>query len=204
MRALGRMERLRRRLRERLGFKLPLVTLDQVYPQHAIGPFSYGDLHVPPYPGDARFTMGAYCSVASGVTVMLGGEHRPDWTTTYPFNELWPEAKSRTGHPATRGDVVIGSDVWIAREAMILSGVTIGNGAVIGARALVRADVPAYGVVAGNPAKLIKLRFEPDLIARLEAIAWWRWPRERVVRALPFMLDAEVERFVAMVEAGEL
>jgi acetyltransferase-like isoleucine patch superfamily enzyme len=72
--------------------------------------------------------MGAFCSVASGVQILLGGEHRPDWVTTYPFSALWAKGRHLPGHPASKGDVVIGNDVWIGAEAMILSGVTIGDG----------------------------------------------------------------------------
>ena len=196
--------RFMRRLSRLLGLDPGLETLDQHFPGHAIGRGSYGGLSVPRYPGDAKLVMGAYCSIAEDVTVMLGGEHRIDWVTTYPFNGLWSAGHGIEGHPITRGDVVIGNDVWIAREAMILSGVTIGDGAVIGARAIVRSDVPPYGVVAGNPGKLVKMRFDDATVARLLEIAWWSWPKERIERALPDLLSADISGFIAKVDAGTL
>lgn len=179
-------------------------TLAQTYPQHDIGRGSYGDLDIPSYLGDARFSMGAFCSVAAHVTVLLGGEHRPDWVTTYPFNEVLPEARHITGHPHSRGDVVIGNDVWIGRGAMILSGVTIGDGAVVGARALVRKDVPPYGIVAGNPAQLVRKRFSDDLVDRLLAVAWWNWPDERIKQAMPLLLSDDITAFLDAAEAGRI
>ena len=196
--------RLRRRLRRMFGLPNPMETLAGRYPQYAIGRGSYGGLEIAAYPGDANLVMGAFCSVAADVTVLLGGEHRPDWVTTYPFNETCAEARHITGHPHTRGDVVIGNDVWIGRNAMILSGVTIGDGAVIGARALVRSHVPPYGIVAGNPAQLVRKRFPDDIIARLLAIAWWDWPDERIRRALPLLLDSDIAGFLDAAEAGRI
>src|SRR5512143_2928244 len=113
------------------------LNLSERYPHYQIGRGTYGDLKVYSWGEGATLTMGSYTSVAMGAKIFLGGEHRIDWVTTYPFNALWESAKQYSGHPKTKGDVVIGSDVWIATEAMILSGVSIGDGAVIGARAVV-------------------------------------------------------------------
>lgn len=109
------------------------------------------------------------------VVFLLGGEHRADWITTYPFNALFGEGAHITGHPSSKGDIVVGNDVWIGYQSCILSGVTIGNGAIIGAKSVVTKDVPPYAIVAGNPAKFIRYRFPQETIDKLEHLAWWDW-----------------------------
>jgi acetyltransferase-like isoleucine patch superfamily enzyme len=141
----------------------------------------------------SRLTIGKYCSVANGTIIMLGGEHRWDWVTTYPFPVLWPEAAHVTGHPATKGDVVIGNDVWIGIGVTILSGVTIGDGAVIGAGSLVSKDVPAYTIAGGNPCRVVRERFTVKQQEALLAMRWWDWPDEVVAEALPKLLSGDVE-----------
>lgn len=199
----SRLYQLARKLKHKLfGDGLPPELLADRYPEYRIGRGSYGDLVIARYVGDAQLIMGAYCSVAANVQVLLGGEHRPDWATTYPFNAQDPRFTHLEGHPRTKGDVVIGNDVWLGREAMILSGVTIGDGAVVGARALVTRDVPPYGIVAGNPAVLVRKRFDEPTIARLLALRWWDWPDERVARAVEAMSSRDVTGFLDRAEAG--
>jgi acetyltransferase-like isoleucine patch superfamily enzyme len=170
------------------------------FSQYQIGHGSYGGLSIVDFGEGAVLSIGAYCSFASGVQVLLGGEHRADWVTTYPFSALDQRFSAIKGHPRTRGNVVIGNDVWVGREAMILSGVTIGDGAVIGARAVVAKDVPAYGVVAGSPAVLIRHRFPPNIVQRLLAVAWWTWPVESVNAAVPLLLAQDIEGFLQYAE----
>lgn len=188
---------------KQIGYERVPNKIAKRYPQYRIGRGSYGDLNVLTYPGDAELRVGAWCSVAAGVKVMLGGEHRLDLPTTYPFNVMMPEFSNIPGRPS-KGDVVIGSDVWIGREAMILSGVTIGDGAVIGARALVARDVPPYAIVGGNPAKLIRMRYDEATIERLLRIRWWDWPEERVKAAVPLLMSTDVHRFIEAAEKGEI
>lgn len=171
------------------------------YPQYSIGRGTYGDLRVRNWGDGATLTMGAFCSVASGVQVLLGGEHRPDWVTTYPFSALWAKGRHLPGHPASKGDVIIGNDVWIGAEAMILSGVTIGDGAVIGARAVVAKDVSPYAIVGGNPARLIRMRFDEATIARLQNLKWWTWDDARIERFLPLLLNDDVSAFLREAES---
>lgn len=185
-----------------LGDGLPPDLLADRYPEYRIGRASYGDLVVTRYVGDAQLIMGAYCSVAANVQVLLGGEHRPDWTTTFPFNAKDGRFVDIEGHPRTKGDVIIGNDVWLGREAMILSGVRIGDGAVIGARALVTRDVPPYGIVAGNPAALVRKRFDDRTVERLLALRWWDWPEDRVARAVRDMSSRDVQSFLDRAESG--
>lgn len=182
--------------------KQRVVDLASQYPQYAIGRGSYGDLQVLEFGEGATLRVGAYCSFARGSQVFLGGGHRIDWVTTFPFSALNARFANIEGHPISRGDVSIGNDVWLGREAMVLSGVTIGHGAVIGARALVTRDVPPYAIVAGNPAVLIRHRFDPEIVRRLLAVAWWSWPIERIEAAMPLLLTSDIEAFLSAAEDG--
>ena len=157
-----------------------------------IGDFTFGTPHVHQWGEGARLHIGKFCSIAENVTIMLGGDHRTDWITTYPFNTLLPkEYGSIKGHPHTKGDVWIGNDVWIARDAKIMSGVHIADGAVIAANAVVTRDVPPYAVVGGVPAKVIKKRFPPKVINRLLEMEWWNWDLEKIAEAVPLLQQGE-------------
>lgn len=151
--------------------------------QVSIGHHTYGRPLVVVHEGDEqRVEIGSYCSISAGVEILPGGEHRTDWVSTFPFRARFgmPGALG-DGHPSSRGDVIVGNDVWIGRGARILSGVRVGNGAVIGAFAVVTRDVPAYGIVVGIPARLVRTRFSIEDIALLERVAWWDWPHEKVL-----------------------
>lgn len=121
--------------------------------------------------------IGKFCSIAGNVTIYTSGNHRMDTVTTFPFKALWGIG---TFNGWDKGDVVIGNDVWIGDSVTILSGVTIGDGAVIGTAAVVAKDVPAYGVVVGNPAKVVKYRFPSDKIRELLEMKWWDWPEHKI------------------------
>jgi acetyltransferase-like isoleucine patch superfamily enzyme len=125
-----------------------------------------------------------------------------DWVTTFPFSALWDSQRQVKGHPKSKGDVVIGSDVWIANEALIMSGVEVGHGAIIGARAIVTKNVPAYAVVAGNPARIVKFRFDQLTIGRLLKVKWWEWEAARIENALPALLNEDIEAFLSAAESG--
>lgn len=172
-----------------------LATIPE-FQQYKIGRGTYGRPRVLSWGEGATLKIGSFTSIAEGVEILLGGEHRPDWVTTYPFNELWDCARGHKGHPMTRGDVVIGSDVWIGRGALIRSGVQIGDGAVIGARSVVTRSVTPYTVVAGNPAREVRLRFSPRVIEALLEIRWWDWPDECIVEAMPLLLSDDLDGFV--------
>lgn len=167
------------------------------YADYDIGDWTYGAPTVVRWGTHTRLKIGKFCSIADGVTILLGGEHRTDWISTYPFNKFLDLAQTVEGHPGTKGDVVIQNDVWIGANTTILSGVTIHNGAVVGAGSLVCKDVPPYAVVAGNPARQIRLRFAENLVAELVKIAWWDWPIEKIRVAVPLLLSDGVESFIA-------
>jgi acetyltransferase-like isoleucine patch superfamily enzyme len=178
--------------------------LAERYPQFEIGFGSYGNIKINQFGEETKLSIGKYCSLADGVQIMLGGGHQTEWVTTYPFSALDDQHKSISGHPVSKGDVVIGNDVWIGREAMILSGVTIGNGAVVGARALVARDVAPYAIVVGNPARIVRQRFSDVQISALERIAWWDWPRSRIDVAMSLLLADDIDAFIDAVVRGEL
>ena len=164
--------------------------------RHDIGEWTYGEPAVLAWDDETRLRVGRFCAIAKGVVIMLGGDHRVDWVSTYPFADVFAEVAALEGHPRTRGDVVIGHDVWIGREALIMSGVTIGHGAVIAARSVVTKDVPPYAIVGGNPAALLRYRFDEATITGLLAIRWWDWPLERILEAAPQLMGADVAAFV--------
>lgn len=145
------------------------------------GRFSYGLKNATVHQWDegASLTIGAFCSFSTSVTILLGGNHRIDWITTYPFSEAFPKefgSPDIVGHPSTNGDIVIGNDVWVGRGVTIMSGVTVGDGAVLGANATVVKDVEPYSVVGGNPSKFIKMRFDAEIVRRLLLLRWWDLP----------------------------
>lgn len=148
-----------------------------------IGRFTYGveNLAIREWGEGASLKIGAFCSLATSITIFLGGNHRTDWITTFPFGHIFTNELGGSGiqgHPATNGNVLIGNDVWIGHGATIMSGLSIGHGAVIAANATVVKDVMPYEVVGGNPAKVIKARFSEDIKALLLQLAWWDLPVE--------------------------
>lgn len=180
----------------------PPKSLQERFPQFDIGEGSYGPIRVIRFSADESLRIGKYCSFAQDVTILLGGEHRYDWMTTFPFSELDPQHAQIEGHPRTKGPVIIGHDVWVGYGATILSGVTVGHGAVIGARSLVAADVPPYSIVSGNPASLRGYRFCKEVRQRLLDLTWWDWPREKIDLAMPHLLQGDPLQFLAKFETG--
>jgi virginiamycin A acetyltransferase len=154
----------------------------------SVGPHTYMGAGTELREFEGNITVGDYCSIADAVTVMAGGEHKTDRVSTYPF-----DVKMEVGNVTSfsRGDVTIGSDVWIGSRVIILPGVTIDHGAVIGAGAVVTHDIPPYAVAHGIPARVHRYRFDPDIIQRLLACAWWEWDEERVREMVPLMEDIE-------------
>lgn len=143
-----------------------------------IGRFTYGfeNVSIMQWGEGAALEIGQCCSIASNVKIYLGGNHRLDWISTFPFGHIFVRelgGEHIQGHPATNGDVQIGSDVWIGAGVTIMSGVRIGHGAALAANSHVVRDVSPYHVVGGNPAKLIKVRFGAEIVERLLTLRWW-------------------------------
>lgn len=150
-----------------------------------------------PDPGIDRLIIGSFCSIGSGAAFIMAGNqgHRNDWVSTFPFYwmpEVAAFAGACNGYEPT-GDTEIGNDVWIGSEAIIMPGVKIGDGAVIGTRALVTRDIEPYAVVGGNPAKVIRKRFDDRTIAMLLEMKWWDWPDARLKGAMSLLTSGNVE-----------
>lgn len=159
---------------------------------YEVGVGTYGEPTILHWGEPITLKVGSYCSIAGGVKIFLGGSHRTDWITTYPFSIFRESAKHITWYPDPKGDVIIGNDVWIGEDAVILTGVNIGNGVVIGASSVVASDVPPYSIVAGNPAKVIKMRFEEDAISILQSLKWWEWDDKKLDAAMVYILNEDV------------
>ena len=190
-------------------FKGKLLTEMVTNPNILVGRYSYysGYYHGHGFDDCARYLLpdrddvdkliiGSFCSIGSGVSFIMAGNqgHRHDWASTFPFFYMQEESAFAAANDAFRpaGDTVIGNDVWIGAEAMILPGVRIGDGAVIGSRALVTRDVAPYAIVGGNPAKVLRSRFEAEDIARLLEMTWWAWPLAHIQAAMPLLTAGDI------------
>lgn len=148
-----------------------------------IGDYTYGKPTILFENEEANLTIGKFCSIADNVIIFLGGNHRVDWISTYPFNVLttyFPEGEGIKGHPATKGDVIIGNDVWIGRNVTIMSGVSIGDGAVIAAGSVVSKNIGDYEIWGGNPSRILKKRFDRETIIKLQNLKWWEWEINKI------------------------
>ena len=186
------------------------ITLDKQVrnPNLVVGKYSYysGYYHghsfedcaryLLPDKGADRLVIGSFCSIGSGAAFIMAGNqgHRNEWISTFPFFFMpeVPEFENAGNGYLPAGDTVIGNDVWIGSEAIIMPGITVGDGAVIGTRALVTKNVEPYAIVGGNPAKTIRKRFDDDSIAMLLEMKWWDWPAEQLKAAMPLMTSGNV------------
>ena len=154
-----------------------------------------------------RLIIGKFCSIASGTKFIMGpANHRISSVSTYPFavfGGAWEEAvPPHMAQLPFKGDTVIGNDVWIGRESVIMPGVKIGDGAIIAAGSVVAKYVEPYHVVGGNPARFLKKRFDDELIALLLEWKWWDLPPEELVKALPLLCDPDLESVKAHLKAA--
>ncbi|MGC7871072.1 CatB-related O-acetyltransferase [Desulfosporosinus sp. SYSU MS00001] len=146
-----------------------------------------------------RLIIGKFCSIACGAKFLFtSANHTLKSLSTYPFPLFFEEWNLDKKHVTSawdnKGDIVIGNDVWIGYEAVILSGVNIGDGAIIGTRAVVTKDIPPYTIVGGIPAKEIKKRFDIETIKKMQQIKWWNWSFDKIQQFLPYIMDGEVDR----------
>jgi acetyltransferase-like isoleucine patch superfamily enzyme len=183
------------RVRDRMPFKRRRSALP---PGVVVGRHTYGyDRHTfPMFTEGAEIAVGAFCSFSPGVRVIGGGEHVTSRASTFPLNTfLFDPAKRTSPDAVDTGPTIIGNDVWIGIDATILSGVTVGHGAVVGARAVVTTSVPPYAVVVGNPARIVRYRFASEIRERLLSLAWWDWDDRRIKDLEPWFM-ADVESFL--------
>ncbi|MCF6454164.1 CatB-related O-acetyltransferase [Vibrio sp. MMG022] len=139
-----------------------------------------------------KLIIGKFCSIASGATFMMAGNqgHRVDWISTFPFSPEEFGEDVQSGFERA-GDTVVGNDVWIGSEAMIMPGVKIGDGAVIGARSVITKDVPPYSIVVGHN-NIVRQRFDDECVAMLLEIKWWDWPINHIKQAMKIMCSSDV------------
>lgn len=184
------------------------------HPQITIGEYTYYDdfetvdnfvqqvRYLFDFTGD-HLHIGKFCMLASGVEfIMNGANHLSTAASAYPFAVFghdWQGAMAGKTYPS-KGDTVVGHDVWLGYRAAVLPGVSIGHGSIIGAYSVVTRDVPPYSIVGGNPAQLIRPRFDADTVQRLLALQWWDWPLEKITLFAP-LLTGDVHAFLAAAEA---
>jgi chloramphenicol O-acetyltransferase type B len=160
-----------------------------------VGTYGVPTIWTFPHEPNTKLIIGKYSAV--GGTHLLGGQHAVKHVASYPFRIHWGmEGAGQDGNPAVRGDIVIGSDVWVTFGSYTLSGVTIGDGAVVATGSIVTKDVPPYAIVGGNPAKVIKYRHTEEQIAALLEIKWWDWPEDEIRKAVPYLASEDVDAFI--------
>ncbi|MFJ2365686.1 CatB-related O-acetyltransferase [Pseudomonas sp. NPDC087697] len=199
---MGWIQRFLEKRAKRAIRKLPksergVVRFKQRYPEYEFGRGSYGMPHVHDWHEGSTLRIGAYCSIAEGVQIFLGGNHRADWVTTYPFPAMLPGAAHISGYAGTNGDVTVGSDVWLCSNSTLLSGVTVGDGAIVAAGALVTKDVEPYAVVGGNPARFLRWRFPEEQRQLLLQSAWWEWPEDEITEVVGKLCSEDIQSFLA-------
>jgi virginiamycin A acetyltransferase len=177
-------------------------------PQIVIGDYTYYDdpedsehfernvLYLYPFLGD-KLIIGKFCAIARNVKfIMNGANHKLNCISTYPFSIFsngWEKVIPRKEELPFKGDTVIGNDVWIGYDSLIMPGVKIGDGAIIAARSVVVNDIAPYTVAGGNPARVIRMRFPPETIELLLKIKWWDWTIEKITRNLEIITSADVQ-----------
>ncbi len=148
------------------------------------------------HPTKVKLVIGKFCALAAETKFIMTGDHKLDAISTYPFpifSNGWESAYNILDLPV-KGDIIVGNDVWFGYNTLIKNGVTIGDGAIIAAGAVVVKDVPPYSIVAGNPAKVVKKRFDDKTIERLLQIAWWNWDIAKINQNLPLICSLDVDQ----------
>ncbi len=216
MAPMGIKQRLKRRLRtasvgayqRMLGREVAYLDFDRLIElgaietgRHFIGrPFVhyYRDAGV-----KAKVIIGNFSGCANDSEFMPGSEHRSDWIAHLPLRIIYDRGPRGIDGPFSKGDIVLGSDVWVGFAAKILSGVTIGDGAVIGAGAIIAKDVRPYAVMVGNPAREIKRRFTDEQVDALLRIRWWDWPDKKIADNSDLLMSERIDEFIAQYDIAE-
>jgi virginiamycin A acetyltransferase len=175
-----------------------IVVGDYTYYDDPDGPqnFEANVLYHFPFMGD-KLVIGRFCAIARGVTfIMNGANHKTSGFSTYPFyifGNGWEKVTPKDDELPFKGDTVVGNDVWIGYAATVMPGVTIGHGAIVASRSVVTKDVPAYSVVGGNPAAVIKYRFDQATREALLSLAWWDWSAAKITKHLEAIVNNDLE-----------
>ena len=167
----------------------------------SVGKHTYGSQNIEVYYwGEGTWLdIGNFCSISGHILVYLGGNHRTDWATTFPFGHIHQQTFDKfsgVGHPQTKGDVTIGNDVWIGTHVTIMSGITVGDGACIANNSVITKDVPPYTIVGGNPAKVIKQRFDDEIISQLLELKWWDLDDHYVNEFSPYLCSENFKEYL--------
>lgn len=163
-----------------------------------LGHRSYG---TPILRGDiSNVTVGKYCSIAQNVIIDCGWHHNTEFVTTYPLNVFFEKLNHIKGHPKSKGDVNIGNDVWLGEHLIIMGGINIGDGAIVAAGSIVTKDILPYQIVAGCPAKHIKMRFTAKQIAALLEIKWWDFSEEKITKYGELLMQSDINKFINAVQ----
>jgi acetyltransferase-like isoleucine patch superfamily enzyme len=165
------------------------------------GKYTYGQEHITIRSWGEGYNVyiGNFCSIANNITIYVGGNHRSDWITTYPFGHINKTIFTNhdgKGHPSSNGDVVIGNDVWIGANVTIMSGITIGDGAVLANNSHIVKNVEPYSIVGGNPGRHIKYRFTEEQIKKLLDIKWWNWEESKINSNLNLLCNSDIDLFI--------
>ena len=164
-----------------------------------VGKFTYGvgNISLAYHSGSPRLEIGRFCSIAGNVTIFTGAYHRIDWLSTYPFGHIHEEIfgyEKTEGYPHSKGGVIIGNDVWLGTGCTIMSGVTIGDGVVVAACSVVTKNIPPYTIVAGNPAKQIRKRFDDVVINKLLELKWWDKTESEINEISDILCSNDIEK----------
>ncbi|MFH8289291.1 CatB-related O-acetyltransferase [Streptomyces sp. NPDC018059] len=187
--------------------KSPLIEAgDFTYYDDPDDPTAFETRNVLYHYGPERLVIGKYCALGEGVRfIMNGANHRMDGPSTFPFPIMggsWSDHFDLISGLPGRGDTVVGHDVWFGYRSTVMPGVRIGHGAVIASGAVVVDDVPDYGIVGGNPARLIRRRFSDEDVERLLELAWWDWPVEHLTQYVRAVMSGSVEELAAVAPSG--
>jgi len=196
--------------RQCLGSNMNYSFMDKnpSYAKYKIGRYTYGNPRIEDcWNHPVILEIGSFCSIAGGVTIWLGGNHHTEWVSTSNLNDYFNYDTNRHTRPrfyqtGAKGNVIIGNDVWIGLDATILSGVAIGDGAVVGAKAVVASNIPSYSIAVGNPARVIKKRFTDEEIQKLLNIRWWNWDDEKIKENIPLILNKDISGFISKFDGG--